>query len=1824
MGAEFSEQLLVVAWCLVCGMARITFVLSCLVVAGIFVSVDAGCEYYENCGACVADAGCGWCSNDPKGIGTGIMSSDGGANTDVTIETNEGTDSGLDLSTADAGPKANDLVAVGGQYREVTSISGTKATLSANFEWRASGYVASPYFGHTTSDTSRGYGIVGVHKTRFLAEISAGNTITPYMKDTYTVQSVQSDTMVTLDSSITSTFSNIEYQIGHYKVSGSISYPDTSKTTLYGSHAPSPTKFTTELKDGYVISTGSDEHSDSNSPARVGQVINDHTVILSSKFIQTFDNEPLWVEMGGPGTGLISGTAGQAKMSGSDPCATGYPCHPPTAFLSELRVGDLIEITDTDSGGNTRQRLRSVAAIQDDNHLQINECLAGDYEGQSYFTDGSLNCIGMPDSVDPLSGTTHGDANAIYGKLGEYATFAIRSIRSAAYTNTRKVTGQVINDYEGDAINTDIEISVANMGAGTPSLTKVIGENYAVIVQVTPAVSASDGVNDGTPAVYERRMVKKVIGKDKFTIDNKFSKLFSGTTDGKNEFYYESCPSLTYENYDDRTENGPGVISGTGASYTYDNTPYAEVTSTDAAFATNVNVGYEIVLRNTGVKRRVTKVVSDTKIHINRPFNEYVNSAPVGFSQHAWQYVVKKGYDKNPKKEHAYGSDYHHHWKPAYNTGGQNSRQQKSIQWDANGFSDQIYAHQMMSSTTTSGATITMQDPYLLVAPVCYNNGRCVPKTSHSLVGVESKLVNADGSARKGSIMSSSTSNYVHDLVNTGDTSPFYKDCKPTCTITAEYAGVFETRQVVGTVTAHNSTHLYTELPFTYNGTQSQYDNDNVPGFVPAGTTAFNAMTDVEFRVRYVTATGTVHWCPNGEVNSNNADGEICHGNTLTGASKETKTKFHSETSPQWTITVPCTSDSSETRENRTISQIMSDTKLVVHETFTASNNKVSYCIGNIPALGRVTNPQGHTKVYGDDDTRFLEQLKVGYEVTVGNYKRSITSITSNSEMTVNKPFTNGINTKSAMYFHGKTGTGEVSTSAGSTDVIGTLDVTATKFNEELALGYMIMVGGDYKVITGISSASKLSVDLPFDFMTHSVLGTTYGYYKNSLNYESCFTNQIGLFADSNEYTGKHVYVEDACEIKPGCCGFKLTSSVQPDRFAYYKIRPPHSNTNIRVVVTTIEDNVDLLVKKDAVPTTSSYDYTSVRESNPWAISIPHSDITCGEAYVGYNVSTTLGDQPHITSPLAGDGLADDTRTFDADAVDLTADDTFAPSNCSYFYIGVRGDNRYPQKTGASEYNLVVFTEFEFPNFLCADASSDTTAADGQNACHNLGLTTVEDANFMLNTDDDRAVMRLTPAENMRKGAMWYSTKVHIYHGFETTFQFRMAHFTVGCNSVKHPSGFCGGGDGLAFLIHDDKDGDKDIGCYGGALGFGTITAADQGDDWARPRCLTYDQTTAASLYAQVDEVASDGRAKYYHRCDSGCLPGVSNANLKDCNAIAGSTESGTWGNNPDVNANTGASDGHENGAGSTRMSQDDGLFQETCALMALCDPLNNGCGGTCGMPDCSQAIGRVVGVEFDTWNNLNLHDPKQGVSRWWINATEFIGYNDNHLAVFSSDSTIGTSTDHASPNHFGATPSIPNLADGKNHTVKIKYWPQEASYTRARKKDRGQPHTTGITTHGDCQDNTGASDASTRNAAPDACVPVAFTNSAPGNLAIFIDDMKKPVLQVKISLRMGDAAGDCHDNDIDRCILDTQGNAYVGFSASTGGERIGVTYDTDPEGITSTLHQAADNTAVMAYIAGNGQTNAAYETAVMKVGAAQTHEILSWKFCNMIGCVAA
>merc|ERR1711977_674326 len=207
----------------------------------------------------------------------------------------------------------------------------------------------------------------------------------------------------------------------------------------------------------------------------------------------------------------------------------------------------------------------------------------------------------------------------------------------------------------------------------------------------------------------------------------------------------------------------------------------------------------------------------------------------------------------------------------------------------------------------------------------------------------------------------------------------------------------------------------------------------------------------------------------------------------------------------------------------------------------------------------------------------------------------------------------------------------------------------------------------------------------------------------------------------------------------------------------------------------------------------------------------------------------------------------------------------------------------------------------------------------------------------------------------------------------------------------------------------------------------------------------------------------------------------------------------------------------------------------------------------------------------------------------------------------------MGMESDHALNEHFAATPSIPNLADGRNHTVLIKYWPQlndpgkeyDGSYNRSNVKLRGALHTTNIPTCGDCQDEKSG----TKFATPDQCYQCERINNKPGNLAIFVDDMKRPVLQTAISLRKGSTQM-CFDKDRDRCVLDEIGNAYIGFTAATGGERAG-----------GRLSDGAHVKVGSEAAAASGSA-AATEHAGKMLGAAQNHEILNWKFCNQIGCV--
>ena len=674
------------------------------------------------------------------------------------------------------------------------------------------------------------------------------------------------------------------------------------------------------------------------------------------------------------------------------------------------------------------------------------------------------------------------------------------------------------------------------------------------------------------------------------------------------------------------------------------------------------------------------------------------------------------------------------------------------------------------------------------------------------------------------------------------------------------------------------------------------------------------------------------------------------------------------------------------------------------------------------------------------------------------------------------------------------------------------------------------------------------------------------------------------------EHTFYQTWSYKYCEVDPGCCGFRVSSIVQPQQFAYYFVKPDHSNYNFRIAVHTVNDNIDLYTRRDddgsGRPDTTNYHLTSVRESVPWAIDEDEYDFAC--------LTDTLE-----TSVLAGGTSYDSTLGHYSQENDLP--------NCEKWVAGVMGDNRYPQTVGSSEYTARFYLEFNFPDFECEDSSKGAKDINGfsqashKSMCVQNNLRFVRDADVVLNSADaPQWVVRLTETrkrENnafvrwreaggvsypdaQRSGAVWWHRKLHLWDGFETNFVFQITDPSQCGGEDK----ICDGADGFAFVItNDDRQEDGEFDCPG----------ADY-DNGVHGTCA-FDGYDDALIVCPAD--------------------GLGYSNSKKSNTV---NYFGNW-------------------------------------------------------EECPYGLKKSLAVEFDTFYNVERRDPKQGKQHWWINATEYISYNDNHLGVFmttepkyahqpwgaSQPMLKALHSDDENGAHFGSTPSVPTMADFQEHTVKIRY---TRGFT-TEKQGSGKITTTDIvtadgdprrlkgnhltrfkaelrtgyefgygnrvkanakikvnrditcpTTHacrqsppvattgfGDdgevCRvikviddDEANLEDTETAGATAeerevritlmpafepkqDNEIDYNILKEFPGELQVFIDDMDRFVFQVAVE-----------DRDMAK-ILDTDGNAYIGFTASTGSKGF--------------AKQGFDPMEVH-----------------------ETHDILAWNFCGNPGCV--
>ena len=672
------------------------------------------------------------------------------------------------------------------------------------------------------------------------------------------------------------------------------------------------------------------------------------------------------------------------------------------------------------------------------------------------------------------------------------------------------------------------------------------------------------------------------------------------------------------------------------------------------------------------------------------------------------------------------------------------------------------------------------------------------------------------------------------------------------------------------------------------------------------------------------------------------------------------------------------------------------------------------------------------------------------------------------------------------------------------------------------------------------------------------------------------------------------------CEIDTGCCGFRVSSVVQPQQFAYYFVKPDHSNYNLRIAVHTVNDNLDLYTRRDddggGRPDTTNYHLTSVRESVPWAIDEDEYDFACLTSHLKASVlgdETAFDNYEYAYHTALGQYIQHDERP-----------------NCEKWVIGVMGDNRYPQTVGASEYSARFYLEFNFPDFACEDSGVPAEDVNGfggashKNKCVQNNLRFVRDADVVFNNaDSPRWVVRLTETKKrengqfvkwrdaggpsypnaQRSGAVWWHRKVHIWDGFETNFVFQITDPSQ-CGGVDK---ICDGGDGFAFVVTND--------------------ARQEDADFNSNEGWDCDTKNSCDI--------TDGLI--------GCpADGLGYANSKKSNTV---DYFGEW-------------------------------------------------------QECTDGLRKALAVEFDTFYNVERRDPKQGKQHWWINATEYVSYNDNHLGVFmttepkyahqpwgaAQQELKALHSDDENGAHFGSTPSVPTMADFQEHTVKIRYtrgfttekqgsgkisttdivtadgdrrrlkgnqltkFKTElrtgfefgyASRVKANVKvklnrditcvdlDTNPPTnmacrqsppvaTTGFGDDGEAvrvikvidDDEANLEDTETTGATAeerevritymdpfnpkqDSDADYNIIKEFPGEIQVFIDDMDRYVFQVAVE-----------DRDMAK-ILDTDGNAYVGFTASTGSKGFAkVGYD--PEEV----HE--------------------------------THDILAWNFCGNPGCV--
>ncbi|EGZ20724.1 hypothetical protein PHYSODRAFT_494164 [Phytophthora sojae] len=209
-----------------------------------------------------------------------------------------------------------------------------------------------------------------------------------------------------------------------------------------------------------------------------------------------------------------------------------------------------------------------------------------------------------------------------------------------------------------------------------------------------------------------------------------------------------------------------------------------------------------------------------------------------------------------------------------------------------------------------------------------------------------------------------------------------------------------------------------------------------------------------------------------------------------------------------------------------------------------------------------------------------------------------------------------------------------------------------------------------------------------------------------------------------------------------------------------------------------------------------------------------------------------VGDQGHFGLYMNGDTHVENCNASVSccDGFDVTAPSgsTAAVAGCSYMCL--ESENRGATYVNGSTHRSIstnAMTAVPFPAkqvylFNSSSPSKPVDAAPITAACG--------------------TALRLTASQSFLTGAAWYPRQMNVREGFSTTFSFRAANPSTVCRVMDNVHTNCRsrGGDGFAFVVHNDVQQELALGSGGMALGYGGLqnALAVEFDTWFNPELL--------------------------------------------------------------------------------------------------------------------------------------------------------------------------------------------------------------------------------------------------------------------------------------------------------------------------------------------------------------------------------------------------